>query len=294
MVNEKFVKSVLNKHKKRDSWFLDEYSVNPYEGCSFNCLYCYIRGSKYGLNMAETFSVKANAAEILEKQLRARAKKNQYGIVALASATDPYLPIEAERKLTQQFLELFLKYKFPIFVATKSKMILRDVELLKEIDANAILPDDLKNTLRHGAIVTFSISTLDENISAHLESGAAKPLERFETMKRCKDEGLFVGVNCIPVLPFLSDSDEKLEEMISAAKHYGADFILVCGLTLFGDGIADSKTLYFQFLKKYFPQLVPKYQQIFSGNYLPYRYENDLRMRARKLCEKYKFRNSIL
>jgi DNA repair photolyase len=67
MVNEIQVKSILNKHKKRDDWFLDDYSVNPYEGCSFNCLYCYIRGSKYGENMTRTLSAKVNSPEILEK-----------------------------------------------------------------------------------------------------------------------------------------------------------------------------------------------------------------------------------
>ena len=54
MITTKPVKSILNKHKKRDSWFLDDYSINPYEACGFNCLYCYVRGSKYGENLAET------------------------------------------------------------------------------------------------------------------------------------------------------------------------------------------------------------------------------------------------
>lgn len=58
MIHQKQVKSVLNKHKKRDTWFPDDYSVNPYEGCSCNCLYCYIRGSKYGENMDEGLTVK--------------------------------------------------------------------------------------------------------------------------------------------------------------------------------------------------------------------------------------------
>ena len=70
MLQTKLVKSVLNKHKKRDNWFLDDYSVNPYEGCSCNCLYCYIRGSKYGENMNERLAVKENALQVLEKQLQ--------------------------------------------------------------------------------------------------------------------------------------------------------------------------------------------------------------------------------
>src|SRR5580765_1246175 len=101
MLIQKQVTSVLNKHKKRDQWFLDDYSVNPYEGCSCNCLYCYIRGSKYGENMEEGLAVKSNALEILEKQLSVKAKKGQYGFVALGSATDAYMPHEEKWKLTE-------------------------------------------------------------------------------------------------------------------------------------------------------------------------------------------------
>ena len=75
MLNEVIVKSVLNKTKRRDPWFLDDYTINPYSACSFNCLYCYIRGSKYGEHMEEKLSIKINALEILEKQLENRAKK---------------------------------------------------------------------------------------------------------------------------------------------------------------------------------------------------------------------------
>jgi DNA repair photolyase len=101
LVSEVEVKSVLNKHKKRDAWFLDDYTINPYQRCSVNCLYCYIRGSKYGENMAERLSAKVNAPEILEKQLRQRTKKNEYGFIVLASATDPYMPIEEKYRLTE-------------------------------------------------------------------------------------------------------------------------------------------------------------------------------------------------
>ncbi|MCE3230060.1 MAG: radical protein, partial [Bacteroidetes bacterium] len=90
------VKSILNKTKSRDSWFLDDYTVNPFSGCSFNCLYCYIRGSKYGEHMEEKASIKQNAVELLDKQLSLRAKKNQYGFIVVSSATDPYLHFEKE------------------------------------------------------------------------------------------------------------------------------------------------------------------------------------------------------
>jgi len=75
MVNEIQVKSVLNEHKRRDDWFLDDYSINPYKGFSFNCIYCYIRGSKYGEDMERVLSAKVNLPEVLEKQISSRARK---------------------------------------------------------------------------------------------------------------------------------------------------------------------------------------------------------------------------
>jgi len=295
MVNEIKVKSILNKHKKRDDWFLDDYSVNPYSGCSFNCIYCYIRGSKYGENMAKTFSVKTNAPELLEKQLSRRAKKGEYGIIALSSATEPYMPIEEKLKLTRRLLKTILKYRFPVEIATKSKLVLRDLDILKEIDKNAILPVDLKPKLKHGVIISFSISTLDEKLAKILEPGTPKPIERLETMKKCKEEGFFTGVCFIPVLPFLSDSEGKIEETIRTVKEHGADFIFVGGLTLFGKGPADCKTLYYKFLEKYHPELVPKYKSLYRIFFAPSKeYQKELEERSKRLCEKYGIKNRII
>ena len=295
MVKEIRVKSILNKHKKRDDWFLDDYSVNPYSGCSFNCIYCYIRGSKYGENLAERLSVKINAPELLEKQLARRAKKWEYGIIALSSSTEPYMPIEENLKLTRKLLEIILKYRFPVEVATKSKLVLRDLDVLKEIDKNAILPPDLKPKLKHGVIISFSISTLDKRVARILEPGAPTPLERLDTMKKCKEAGFFTGVCLIPVLPFISDSEEQLEETIKTAKEYGADFIFVGGLTLFGKGPADSKTLYYKFLEKYYPELVTRYKSLYRIFWAPSReYQKELEERAKKLCDKYGIRKGII
>lgn len=86
MTDYKEVKSILNKHKKRDSRFFDDYSLNPYEGCGFNCTYCYVHGSKYGENLAEKIVIKKDGAAILEKQLASRAKKKQFGAEYLIPA----------------------------------------------------------------------------------------------------------------------------------------------------------------------------------------------------------------
>jgi DNA repair photolyase len=269
MLQAKTVKSVLNKHKKRDSWFLDDYSVNAYEGCSCNCQYCYIRGSKYGENMEDGLVVKSNVLEVLEKQLQFRVKKNQYGIVCIGSGTDAYIHHEEKLCMTQGILRLLLKYRFPVFISTKCNLIIRDIELLKEIDKAAILPDDLKNTLQRGVILSVSVSSMNQQIAATLEPGAIKPIQRMELVRRFKQEGFLAGVNAIPTLPFISDTEEELEKTIAAAKEYGADYILIGGLTLFGTAPADSKTLYYKFLERYNPPLIEKYKTLYGNFFYP-------------------------
>jgi len=295
MLIQKQVKSVLNKHKKRDSWFLDDYSVNPYEGCSCNCLYCYIRGSKYGENMEDGLAIKSNALEVLEKQLTLRARKHEYGFVAVGSGTDAYIHHEEKYKLTEGMLRLLLKYRFPVFISTKRSLIMRDIELLREIDKLAILPLDLKEKPGRGVILSVSLSTLNEDISKMLEPGAISPLQRLKLVKQLKNEGFLVGVNAIPLLPFISDSEEELEKIIVAAKEHCADYILTGGLTLFGNGPADSKTLFYKFLERYDTTLLPKYQQLYGDRfYVSFAYQDGLKRKAESLCKKYMIRNSIL
>ena len=295
MLHEKIVKSVLNKHKQRDSWFLDDYSVNGYEGCSCNCLYCYIRGSKYGENMEEHLSVKINAPEILDKQLAGRAKKNQYGFVALGSATDAYIHHEEKYRITQQMLTALLKNRFPVFISTKRTGIKRDIALLKEIDKHAVLPPDLKDTLNRGVILSVSISTMDETIAGMLEPGTATPSERLWLVKELSELGFLTGVNAIPSLPFISDTEEELEKTIAAAREHNAHYILVGGLTLFGTGAADSKTLFYKFLERYKPELISKYNDLYRDKfYTPRYYQDKLKERADKLCRKYNIRNRIV
>ena len=90
--------------------------------------------------------------------------------------------------------------------------------MLKEIDENAILPKDLK--LKRGVLITFSLSTVDEKIAKIFEPKVPKPKERLEILQKIKEAGFYAGVAYIPVLSFISDSDEQLEEMIKTAKNF--------------------------------------------------------------------------
>jgi DNA repair photolyase len=294
MIAYKEVKSILNKHKKRDSWFLDDYSINPYEGCGFNCTYCYVHGSKYGENLAEKILIKKDAAAILDKQLANRAKKNEFGFIAVGSATDAYMQVEEEIGLTKESLQVILKHKFPVFISTKSELIKRDLDLLKQIDANAILPEDLKQSPGRGVIISFSFSTLDEKLAKQIEPGAPAPQKRLETLKFFSDNGFLCGVNAMPLLPYISDTEEEIERIVASAKQYGANYILIAGLTLFGNDERDSKQLVFRFLRNNYPDLLEKYEKMYgSVYYSSWQYQQELKKRGDTLCEKYKIRNSI-
>jgi len=288
------VKSVLNKQKHADEWFLSGYSLNPFSGCSFNCVYCYTRGSKYGENQVPGLAVKINAPEILVKQLKNRARKREYGFIAFGSATDPYLPVEKDLKITRELLMIILRFHFPVNILTRSPLILRDLEILEKIGKKAVLPPELENKMDTGVVTSFSFSTTDENLSRIFEPGAPSPQERLKTMKECKKQGFLVGAIFMPLLPFLSDTEEHLDEMIKKVKENGADFILASGLTLFGEGPQDCKTRYYHVLEEHFPELVPKTRALFGNSFAPSRrYQQELHHRVFKLSKKYGIRNSV-
>lgn len=288
------VKSILNKAKKRDSWFLLDYSLNPYSGCSFNCLYCYIRGSHYGGDTTHKLKVKANAEEVLVKQLKRRAKNKEYGLIGIASSTEPYSELERDLKLTRRLLEIIARFKFPVSILTRSTLVLRDMDILKKINEESILPPDLKPRLRKGAIISFSFSTPDEKLARIFEPNAPSPKERLETMKKFKDEGFRTGICFMPVLPFLADSEKQIEKMVVLAKNYGADSILTAGLTLFGDGPNDCKTVYYKTIEKHFPEVLEKTKKLFGDKFYPNpKYQRELAEKANRLCKKYEIKNRI-
>ncbi len=295
MHKEIIVKSVLNKSKRRDSWFLDDYTFNPYSSCAFNCLYCYIRGSKYGTNLATSLSVKTNAIELLEKQLSARARKGQYGFIVISSATDPYLRIEKEYELTRRALEVALRYRFPVHIITKGDLVTRDFDLLQEINEKAILPDDLRFSLDRGALVTFSFSTLDDPTGKIFEPGATPPSERLKALEQSVKAGFHTGVSMMPLLPYISDTAAKLEFMFSTFKAAGAKYLMPATITLFGSGPADSKTLMLRAVAKHYPELVTRYEKFFShSNEMPAYYRDAFYNKMKALSVQYAIPDRIV
>ncbi len=294
MSREIEAKTVLNKTKRRDPWFLDDYTFNPYSSCAFNCLYCYIRGSKYGTNLEKSLSIKVNAIELLEKQLANRAKKGQYGIIVLSSATDPYLKIEKTYELTRQALQVILKYKFPVHIITKSGIIVRDFDLLKEIDETAILPNDLDH-LKLGTIISFSFSTLIDEVARIFEPGAPPPSERLQAIEKALEAGFLTGVNLMPLLPYISDTKEHLQLAFQTFSDLKVNHLFPATITLFGDGKAASKTLVVEAVKKNYPELLEKYERFFSDSHqLPFWYRKAFDLKMKEMLKEYGLKNQII
>lgn len=295
MPNYLEAKSILNKTKRRDPWFLDDYTINPYSGCSFNCLFCYIRGSKYGIHMEDKLSIKSNAVELLDRQLAARAKKGQYGIIVLSSATDPYLHFEKEEQLTRQMLEVILKHRFPLHVITRSDLVVRDFDLLQEINDRAILPADLQNRLNHKVFLTFSFSTLDPAVARIFEPGATPPHHRLLATEEALKAGFLTGVSLMPLLPFISDTKAHLELMFSTFQKMKVNYIFPATLTLHGREPSDSRMLVLRAVEKHYPHLLKKYLGYFDRNTeMPTFYQNAFYKKTEELCMHYGLKTSIL
>jgi len=295
VAREIIAKSILNKTRRRDPWFLDDYTINPFSACPFNCLYCYIRGSKYGIHMQEKVSVKTNAIPILEKQLNSCAKRKEYGYIVIASATDPYLQIEEKYQLTRRILELILKYRFPLHIITKSPGVLRDIDLLHEIDKKAFVPEDLQSKTKHGVFISFSISTMNDEVAKIFEPGAPAPSLRLKAIEQLLKEGFWTGVSLMPLLPYISDTGEHLQLLFQTFANINVKYVLPATLTLPGSGEADAKTLYFEAVRKNFPELLEKYHRLFgSGSEMPAYYKEALRNKTNELAKAFGLRTTIL
>ncbi len=256
MIKEIAAKSILRKHKKIDSWFLSSYSINLYRGCMHNCVYCDGRNEKYQVEgeFGSDIIIKSNALELLDKELDPKGKRKPFAngfMVVCSGVSDSYQPLENINKLTRNTLELLYKYKHPVHILTKSTLIERDIDLLQKIN------------LQNRAIVSFSFSSVDDKISKLLEPGVPVPSQRLETIKKFKEVGIYCGIYLMPVVPFITDTYEMIEQAVIKAKDAGVDFIIFGGMTL-KEG--RQKDYFMSFLKQHFPEQMSNYEKIHSDN----------------------------
>lgn len=279
-VREIEAKSILRKHKKIDSWFLARYGMNLYRGCVHNCVYCDGRAEKYNVEgeFGRDIDVKTNAPAILDRELDPQRKRKPFKksfIVLGGGVGDSYQPIEEKYNLTRLALGLIEKYNFPVHVLTKSTLVQRDIDILSRINKNS------------RAMVSVSFSTADDRIGRFFEPGIRSPRERFEVLKLFKDKGIPCGLFLLPVIPFISDSEEKIEEIVSKSQELGLDFIIFGGMTL-KEG--RQKDHFIEALRRYDASLIPQYREIYKRNEWgapESRYYDTLMRRFHKISHRY-------
>jgi DNA repair photolyase len=233
------------------------WSLNPYQGCFHNCVYCFARAHAKladrdpGAGFSARVGIKVNAATLLREELSRPGWKRE--TVAFGTATDPYQPIEGSTRLTRSCLTALRDYRTPIGLITKGTMVLRDIDVLIELSKRA------KTT------VAFSIPTIDEEVWSRTEPGTPSPRQRLKVLKALVDAGIEAGVGMAPVLPGLSDSPRQLEATVAAAAEAGACF-LWANVVYLKPG---TKEHFMEFLRRDYPKLLASYQQLFPGSYAP-------------------------
>ncbi len=229
------VRSILNKSMSKRQLSL-AYSINPYRGCEFGCKYCYARythefmapnivadegepadglvSAAFNFRDPASFErlifLKQNAAWLLEQELK---KIDPAKEIALGTATDPYQPVERQARITRSLLEVFArKQGYRLGIVTKSRLIERDIDLLKEISRH--------NTL----VVHVTITTPNIKLARLLEPRAPRPDLRFQAVKRLREAGIIAGVFGSPLLPGITDNERALDSLARRAAAVDASF----------------------------------------------------------------------
>lgn len=242
-------KTILSTVKnKPDPYFGLSYNMNLYRGCQHGCIYCDSRSECYKLGDLLDIRIKKDAIQILERELRSKRIK---GTVGFGSMNDCYMPVEREHQLTRKALQLMIKYKFPVHIITKSDLVIRDIDLLKEIS-------------KIYAAVSITITTVSDDLSSIIEPYAPISSRRFEALKQISNAGIYCGITFMPVLPYINDTKENISEMVIKASECGAKYILpFLGLTM-----RDSQREYlYQQFDRHFPELRRQYSLKFGNNY---------------------------
>lgn len=233
-----------------------DYSLNPYRGCQHNCAYCYvpnvlrIQRSKWG----SFVDVKTNIPFILAKELRSKKP----GVVGISTVTDPYQPIEKKYNLTRYCLEQLLIHNFPVCIQTKSKLVLRDLDLISKFN---------------DAEVMMSIATLNDRERKLLEPNSSTISQRFDVLKKCSDEGIKPSVFFGPIYPTINI--EELPDLINKFEELGVSEILIDGFNI-KPGVKQSV----ENAMITNPVFLEKFTNNLEGNY------NQIRSKLLEICKK--------
>ena len=256
------------------------WTINPYRGCEFACKYCYARYThefmemRDGVDFERKIYVKQHTANLLRQELR-KVKLGED--IAIGTATDPYQPAERRFEVTRAILEeISLHSDLDIGIVTKSNLVLRDIDVLREVAKN------------NRIIVNVTITTLNTDLARMLEPRAPRPDLRMDAMHKLNQAGIEAGVICAPVLPGITDSPRDLEALVRATAEGGGKYIYANSLFL----KPCSAAVFMPFLEKEFPHLVESYRQRFAEKaFLSPAYRRRLSELMAQLRKKYGIRN---
>ncbi|MFW9799090.1 MAG: radical SAM protein [Candidatus Thorarchaeota archaeon] len=275
-------KSLLSKKMEAESWFHINRSMNAYRGCEHGCVYCDGMSEGYHVESFLThIRIKENAPEVLRRELKkegfvsqseletetlwayldeddatriAEKTPRKQIIGASGGVSDAYQPAEGEHKVTRRVLETLLDFGLPVYIQTKSDLVLRDLDLLKEIHERAF------------ANVVFTITLHDEETQKILEPRSSTTAERFDALKEIRNAGLYGGVMATPTIPGIGDNVENMERLAERAKRSRAEFIVWGGLTL---KPGRQKDYFLNVVRRKFPGKLKLMERIYENNH-PY------------------------
>lgn len=226
--------------------------MNLYRGCSHGCIYCDSRSKCYQMEHAfEDIEVKENAVELLEDALKRKRKRCMIGTGAMS---DPYIPLEMELGNVRKALEVIERYGFGLSLLTKSKLLMRDLDLLKKINEKA------------KCVVQMTLTTYDDKLCSKIEPGVCVTSERFETLKKLRDAGIPTVVWLCPILPFINDTADN----VSGILDYCCE-AKVRGVINFGMGVTlreGNREYFYRQLDRLFPGLKEKYIRTYGNQYI--------------------------
>ncbi len=225
--------------------------MNIYRGCSHGCIYCDSRSHCYQFTHPfEDIEVKQNAPELLEKALSSKRKKCMIGTGAMS---DPYMHCEEQLGLTRKCLEIIKRHGFGVAIQTKSDRILRDIDLLDEINRET------------KAVVQMTLTTYDDELCRIVEPNVCSTKRRIEVLEEMQKRGIPTIVWLSPILPFINDTDENIRAIMEECVRVG-----VKGVICFGMGLTlreGDREYYYAALDKHFPGLKRKYIERYGNAY---------------------------
>jgi DNA repair photolyase len=275
--HEVTAKSVLNK-VVAGSRMPFEWTVNPYRGCSHACVYCFARKSHTyldfdaGLDFDSQVVVKVNAADVLRKELAKPSWVRHQ--VALGTNTDPYQRAEGRYQLMPGIISALADSGTPLSILTKGTLLARDIPLLKRAAAQVPVG------------VGISLAMTDEALSEAVEPGTPGPRARLKLVSRLRDAGLPCGVMAMPILPWLSDSDEALDSLFASLATAGATGVTAGALYL----KPGTREWFMQWIARHHPELAGKYRRLYgTGSYASQEYRTWLAGKIRYFKQRHGF-----